>query len=193
MISPRAPIAVTRKRQGDIAVTECLFLARPLDWNADWKGANLRGRDSKPDSRQYLLMTEYASQSTKPLEVTPVLHVTGGSLAVRLDDSRRSFGVSANTRCRVSCDVVSFQSKKPDQGIVELAKTAIQPGATARWVLAIDRNGFEGNVPVDWAEAERLRAQALDYWEKFAGLPYGVIQVPDGEYTRDGSSPRTTR
>ena len=29
----RVPIAVTRKRQDDIAVTEYLFLARPLDWS----------------------------------------------------------------------------------------------------------------------------------------------------------------
>lgn len=181
LVSARVPIAITRKRQGDITVTEYLFLAKPLDWSANLKGTDLRGHDSRPDSRQYLLMTEYANQGAKSLELTPVIHVTGGVPTTKLDDSRRSFGVSANTRCRVSRDIASFQGKKPNQGTLELEKIAIQPGEKSRWVLAIDRNGFGGSMPADWAEAERLRNEAVAYWEKSAAIPYDVIQVPDRE------------
>ena len=48
-------------------------------------------------------------------------------------------------------------------------------------MLSINRNGFKNSKPVEWAEAEKLRDQAVAYWEKATALPYRVIQVPDPE------------
>jgi hypothetical protein len=181
MVSPRVPIAVTRKRQGEIAVTEYLFLARPLDWSANVKGADLRGRGSRPDSRQYLLMTEYANQGGKPLQITPLIHVTGAAPAAKLDNSRRSFSVAANTRCWISRGIAAFQRDEANRATLQLEKITLQPGAKTRWTLAIERNGFVGNGPVDWVSAEKLRSEAALYWERSAALPYDVIQVPDAQ------------
>ena len=91
MHSPRAPIAVTHKRQGDVAITERLFLARPLNWSANIKGNALKQRDSKPDCRQYLLMVEYANQGTKATEVVPIISMAGAVAAARSADSCQSF------------------------------------------------------------------------------------------------------
>ena len=47
MYSARVPIAITRKRDKEIAITEYLFAARPLDWTANRKGEALRGRTER--------------------------------------------------------------------------------------------------------------------------------------------------
>jgi hypothetical protein len=181
MVSSRVPIALTRKRQGEVAVTEYLFLAAPLDWSAQRTGADLRGHDSQPDSRRYLLMTEYANRGGKSAELVPVIHVTGDAPGAKLTDSRRSFRAAVNTRCRASRNIASVESNAPHQCSLEIEKIVVPPGETRRWILAIDRNGFSASGPPDWAEAETLRAGAAAYWEKSAGLPYGMIQVSDAE------------
>ncbi|MGO8746563.1 MAG: formylglycine-generating enzyme family protein [Thermoguttaceae bacterium] len=181
MYSPRVPIAVTRKRQRDIMVTEQLFLARPLTWSAGVQGAALRGRDSRPDARQYLLMVEYANAGPQPAEVQPVLHVEGAAPVAKLDVSPAAFSVAPNTQCQVSCGIESFQPAAARNATLTLKKIKIEPGKKANWVLAIDRNGFPGAGPVSWAEAASLREKCVVYWEKTAGLPYDVICVPDAE------------
>ena len=55
------------------------------------KGADLRGQESKPDSRQYLLMTEYANQGYQAGEATPVIQITGTAPMAKPDNSRRFF------------------------------------------------------------------------------------------------------
>jgi len=181
MHSPRVPVVVTRKCQGDVAVTETLFLARPLDWSAKAPGANRQRRDSQPDARRYLLMAEYVNQGARAVEIVPIVDIGGVKPQAGGDQSRRSFPVSANTRCRISHDVESLVWTSATQARAMLKKMALRPGADARLVLAIDRNGFTDEVPVDWARAETLRQQAVAYWEKSTLLPYDVVQIPDPE------------
>ncbi len=181
MHSPRVPIVVTEKRQKDVTVTEHLFVARPLDWTADVTGEAMRRRESRPDSRQYLLTVEYANQGPQTVEVKPVLCVHGNAVATRLSESRCVFSVAANTRCVVSRDIESIQSTKANEAVIALQPIAVPAKAKATWVLAVNRNEFSDNVPVRWPEAEALREKAVAYWEKDAKLPYDVIRVPDPE------------
>ena len=44
LYSPRVPISIARKRQGNITIEETLFLAAPLDWSAAVMGPGLKGR-----------------------------------------------------------------------------------------------------------------------------------------------------
>jgi hypothetical protein len=64
---------------------------------------------------------------------------------------------------------------------LRLKNLSIPPGQKARWVLTINRHGFANAKSVEWAEADKLRKDAIQYWEKSAGLPFDVIQVPDPE------------
>lgn len=98
MFGPRVPISITRKRQGAVAIEETLFLARPLDWSADVKGGALKGRDSRPLPRQYLLLTEYINNGHKPVEITPLLDLQGSAPGIDLGDSS-TFEVAPNTKC----------------------------------------------------------------------------------------------
>ncbi len=181
MHSPRIPVVITRKCQDNVAVTETLFFARPLDWSAEALGANRHGRDSQPDARQYLLMAEYVNRGAKAVEIVPTINIGGAKPQASVDESRTSFLVSANTRCRTSQNVESFIWTSASQARATLKKIALRPGANAQVVLAIDRNGFSDGQPVDWARAETLRQKSVAYWEKSTLLPYDVIQTPDPE------------
>jgi hypothetical protein len=178
--SPRVPIAVTRKRQGNVAITEHLFLAQPLDWTATGKGTQGQIRVSPPDRRQYLLMVAYVNQGNRAAEIIPTIHVEG-AVPEAGEQSPAQFAVAENTRCWVSRDIGSFQRPNAHQASVRLKKIVLQPGAKVDWILAIHRNGFAGSGPVNQTQAETLRDQATAYWQKCTGLPYDVIQVPDAE------------
>lgn len=182
MYSPRVPISIAHKRQGNVAIEETLFLSAPLDWNAAVTGAGLKGRDSMPRPTQYLLMTEYTNHGGTATEVTPVLELEGPTPMPDLDDLRM-FRVSLNTSCRSTVPVDGLQqwefSKEMYKPVLKLKKIGIPAGQKMRWVLTINRHGFNNSQPVEWAEAEKLYDEAIRYWEKSAGLPYDVIQVPD--------------
>lgn len=182
MYSPRVPISIAHKRQGNIAIEETLFLSAPLDWSSAVTGAGLKGRDSMPRPTQYLLMTEYTNHGDKTAEIIPVLELQGATPMPDLDDLRM-FRVAPNTSCRSMLPVDGFQQweasttmYKPE---LKLKGLSIPPGQKARWVLTINRHGFNNSQPVEWAEAEKLRDESIRYWEKSAGLPYDVVQVPD--------------
>jgi hypothetical protein len=178
MLDPRTPICVARKQQGRVAVRETLFFARPLDWSADVKGAALKDRNTTPRPRQYLLMVEYTNQGDQQTEVSPVLRLIGATLSVDLADTG-AFRLAANTRCRLSRKIESFGNTSDGQFRADLGKIALAPGEKARWLLAIDRNGYKSDRAVEWDEAEQLLKQASAYWKNSTGLPYGVIDVPD--------------
>lgn len=180
MYNPRVPISVTHKRRGNISIEETLFLARPLDWSADVKGAALKGRDTRSQPRQYLLMTEYTNTGDKSATITPVMDLEGSAPGPNLDDPT-TFQVALNTQCRTTLDISSFKGEELQKSKVTLQALTIPPGEKSRWVLSIDRNGFESSKPVTWKEAEELRGRAMAYWQTSAGLPYDVIQVPDPE------------
>jgi hypothetical protein len=186
MHSPRVPIAITQKRYKDIAITERLFAAWPLDWTAHVKGDALRRRGG-PDTRQYLLMVEYVNQGAQPVDITPVIQLQGYPWA-KLNESRRLFTVTHNTQCSVSREIESFEPKTSattptTQATVVLKKLLLQPGGRETWFLAINRNTRSWAMlpPGSWAGAEAVRTRALEYWKKRAALPYDVIRVPDPE------------
>ena len=178
MLGPRVPVSITHKRQGAVTVEETLFLARPLDWSADVKGAALKGRDSRPLPRQYLLMTEYINTGDKPAEITPLLDLQGSAPGINLGDSS-TFEVAPNTKCWTTLAINHFGGKSMQTFTLELKPLSIPPAAKMRWVLSIDRNGFKDSKPVIWEEAEELRGRAITYWEKSTALPYNVIETPD--------------
>ena len=182
MVSPRVPISITHKLQGDVAVEETLFLSAPLDWSAAVTGGGLKGSDSVPRPTQYLLMTEYKNQGNADVAITPVLDIEGPTPMPDLDDMR-TFRVSLDTVCRSSLAVDGFEqwefSTEMYKPVLKLKKIAIPQGGTARWVLTINRHGFDNSRPVEWEEAEQLRDRSIVFWEKYAGLPYDVIQLPD--------------
>jgi hypothetical protein len=180
MFGPRVPISITRKRQAAINIEETLFLARPLEWSAAVQGAALKGRNSLPSPRQYLLMTEYVNTGDRPAEVLPVLDLQGATPGPNLDDDRM-FMLALNTYIQTTQPIGTVKQKSLETFTLGLAPMAIPPGGKARWVLAINRNGFKSVGPVSWDEAEKLRTQAAAYWETGAALPYGVIQVPDAK------------
>ncbi len=175
---PRVPISVTVKRQGDVLVEETLFLAGPLDWSAGVTGAELEGCDSRPLPRQYLMMTEYHNKGDKPAEIAPVLDVQGSAPGPRLGDEKR-FDAALNTRCRTTLPIVSFRGRTLMKSMITLKKLTLAPGEKTRWVLSINRNGYDDSAPLDWAGAENSRDAAVAYWEKSTSLPYDVIRVPD--------------
>ena len=188
MHSARAPVALTRKRSGDVDITEQLFLARQLDWDAMATGDALKSRPSKPDARQYLLMTEYLNTGKAPVTITPVLTIEGDAPSAAPAQMRAVFHAAPNTSGWTTRDITAFESlevppksKAAKRAKATLEKITLAPGATARWVLAIERNGYAGQKPVEWAEAEKLRNAAIGWWEKSANLPYDTIQVPDPE------------
>jgi hypothetical protein len=182
MYSPSVPVSIAHKRQGDVAVEETLFLAGPLDWSSEPTGSALEGKNSLPHPRQYLMMTEYTNKGYKPVEITPVLDVMGPTPGPNLDDDRM-FDLSPNTFCRTTLPIAGFQqwesSKTMYKPNLALNKLTIPAGGKAHWVLTINRNGFANSKPIEWDAAERLRDQAIDYWEKSVVLPYDAIQVPD--------------
>jgi len=182
MYSPRVPISIARKRQGNVAIEETLFLSAPLDWSSAVTGEGLKGRDSMPQPTQYLLMTEYTNQGSATADVTPVLELYGATPMPDLDDLRM-FEVAPNTYCRSTLPVDGLRqwevSETMYEPVLKLKGISIPPGQKVRWVLTINRHGFKNSQPAEWAEAEKLRDAAIRYWEKSAGLPYDVIQVPD--------------
>jgi hypothetical protein len=182
MYSPRVPISIAHKKQGPVAIEETLFLAAPLDWSASVMGEGLKGRDSLPRPRRYLLMTEYTNTGAKPVEITPMLDLQGSPPGPDLDDDTK-FEIAWNTVCRTTLPIAGFKSwesaKTMNSPTLAMTPLTIPPGGKARWVLTINRHGFDDFKPVNWAEADQLRKDAIVYWEKSAGLPYGVIQVPD--------------
>ena len=178
MFRPRVPISITHKRQGAVAIEETLFLARPLDWSADVKGGALKGRDSRPLPRQYLLMTEYINNGDKPVKLTPLLDLQGSSPGINLGDSS-TFEVALNTQCWTTLAIDPLGGKSLQAFTLGLRPLTIPPAGKMRWVLSIDRNGFKNSKPVVWDEAEELRRQAIAYWEKSTALPYNVIETPD--------------
>jgi hypothetical protein len=180
MLGPRVPISITHKRQGGVAIEETLFLARPLDWSADVKGGALKGRDSRPLPRQYLLMTEYLNNGDKPVKITPLLDLQGSASGINLGDSS-TFEVAPNTQCWTTLAINPLEAKSTKNVNLELKTLTLPPAGRARWVLSIDRNGFKNSQPVAWDEAQELRKRAIDYWEKSTALPYYVIETPDPE------------
>jgi hypothetical protein len=182
MYSPRVPVSIAHKRQGNIAVEETMFLASPLDWSSEPTGAALKGKNSLPRPRQYLLMTEYTNKGDKTAEVTPLLDVMGPTPGPSLDDDKM-FDLSPNTFCRISLPIDGFQQWESSTTMYKpklaLKKLSIPPGGKAHWVLTINRNGFANSKAIEWEAAEKLRDEAIAYWEKSIVLPYEVIQVPD--------------
>ena len=167
MYSPRVPISIAHKKQGPVAIEETLFLAAPLDWSASVTGEGLKGRDSLPRPRRYLLMTEYTNNGDKPAEITPVLDLQGAAPGPNLDDNTK-FQVAWNTYCRTTLPIAGFESwesgKTMNMPSPALKTLTIPPGGQTRWVLTINRNGFDNSGPVEWAEAEKLRDDAISYW-----------------------------
>ena len=182
MLSTRVPISIAHKRQGTVLVEETLFQAVPLDWSSKPTGAALKGKNSLPHPNQFVLMTEYTNEGDKPVEITPVLDVMGPTPGPNLDDDKM-FDLSPNTFCRTSLAIDGFQqwesSKKMYKPRLALKKLTIPPGQKAHWVLSINRTGFSSPHPIEWAAADKLRKEAIDYWENSVLLPYDVIQVPD--------------
>ena len=178
MLGPRIPISITHKRQGKIAVEETLFLARPLDWSAAVKDAELAGRDSRPGPHQYLLMTEYTNTGDDAAELTPTVELLGAALGPDINDDKR-FVLAQNTNLQTTQPIAGVKSEKTETSTLSMKAMTVLPGATARWVLTINRNAFKSSAAVTWAEAEGLRAKAAAYWEDSTALPYDVIQVPD--------------
>jgi hypothetical protein len=178
MFGPRAPISITHKRQGTIAIEETLFLARPLGWSADVKGNGLKGHDSRPQPEQYLLMTEYLNTGSKPAQVTPLLEVKGSAPGIDLGNASR-FEVAPNTQCWTTLPIVPLEAKSSTGFVLQLQPLTVPPAGRRRWVLSIDRDGFRGLRPVSWEEADGLRRGAIAYWEHSTGLPYDVIETPD--------------
>jgi hypothetical protein len=196
MYSPRVPVPLTRKKSGDVEIVEQLFSARPLDWDAMATGDALKARPSRPDVRQYLLMTEYRNTGKEPATITPILIIDGNEPSAELEQSSNVFRAASNTCCRTTLALTAFESLPvpakstvaarrfmvaPKRSKAVLGKITLAPGETARWVLAIERNGYEAQKPVEWAEAETLRQAAIAWWEKSANLPYDVIRLPDPE------------
>jgi len=182
MYSARVPVVFTQKRYKEVAITEDLFMARPLDWSANTTGAALPAGQSRPDSRQYLLMSTYQNEGVKPATLTPVIYIHGNSPGATLEASRTSFSVATNTHCWTSCAIESFHPQGTNEASLALGKIMLAPGAQQRWVLAINRNDFpQGTEPVNWTEAETLRGTAIKHWEHDTALPYDVIHVPDPE------------
>ena len=126
-------------------------------------------------------MVEYANQGTQGAEIKPLVRVHGTAPAAALSESWPAFSVSRNTRCTVSREIESLQSTGADEAAIALKPISLPAKAKARWVLAVNRNGFAGSSPVSWAEAEALRETAIKYWERGPALPYDVMQVPDAE------------
>jgi len=184
MYSPRVPVSIAHKRQGDIAIEETLFLARPLDWSPQLTGAALKGKNSFRQPRQFVLMTEYTNQGNQPVEVTPVLNVFGPTPGPNLDDDKM-FDLSPNTFCRTTLAIDGFRQWESSTTMYKprlaLKKLIIAPGAKARWVLTINRNSYVNAKPIEWDEAEKLKNEAIAYWESLK-LPYDTIQVPDPGY-----------
>ena len=178
MFGPRVPISITHKRQGTVAIEETLFLARPLDWSAEVKGGGLKGRDSRPLPRQYLLMTEYINKGDKPARITPLLDLLGSGPGINLSDAS-TFKVAPNTQCWTTLAINPTGGKSTKTFTLELKPLTIPPAGKMRWVLSIDRDGFKNSKPVVWDEAEDLRRHAIAYWEKSTALPYNVIETPD--------------
>jgi hypothetical protein len=178
MLGPQVPISITHKRQGAVAIEETLFLARPLDWSADVKGGGLKGRDSRPLPRQYLLMTEYSNHGDKPVEIIPLLDLQGSAPGINLGDSS-TFEVAPNTQCWTTLAVRLLGGKNTKTFTLELKPLTIPPAGKIQWVLSIDRDGFKNVKPVDWNEADELRKHAIAYWEESTALPYNVIETPD--------------
>jgi len=178
MYGPRAPVSITHKRHGAVTIEETLFLARPLDWNAGVKAGALKGRDSRPLPRQYVLMTEYTNQGDKPVKITPLLDLKGSAPGINLGNSS-TFEVAPNTQCWTTLAINPIGVKNSQTFNLELNSLTIPPAGKIRWVLTIDRNGFKNSQPVFWDEAEKLRKRAITYWEDSTGLPYNVIETPD--------------
>lgn len=185
MYSTRVPISIAHKKQGDVIVEETMFMAAPLDWNSAAIGAALKGKNSLPQPRQFILMTEYTNQGSTPVKITPVLDVMGPTPGPNLDDDKM-FDLSPNTFCQTSLAIDGFQQwetstdmYKPKLG---LKKLTIAPGQKARWVLTINRTGYKNAKPIEWAEAEKLKSDTIAYWQNSVALPYDVIQVPDPGY-----------
>ena len=180
MLSPHVPISTCEKQQDKIAIRETLFPRPAVGWSATRKGEALKGRNTVPQPRQYLLMVEYANQGDKPAEIAPVLNLIGAAPAVKLSEST-AFSLAANTQCRSTLPIESFQGEGNNRYRATLNKMTLAPGEKAQWVLTVNRNDYADDKAVGWSEAEKLLAQAVAYWEKSTGLPYAVIEVPDPE------------
>ncbi|HEX4485427.1 MAG TPA: hypothetical protein VH088_04130 [Terriglobales bacterium] len=184
MYSPRVPISIAHKRQGDVVIEETLFMAGPLDWSSTPTGAALKGKNSVPRPTQYLLMTEYTNNGSKPVEVTPVLDVMGPTPGPSLDDEKY-FDLSPNTSCRISISIDGFRQWESSTTMYKpklaLKKLTIAPGGKAHWVLTINRNGYANSKPIEWDAALKIENDAIAYWQKSVVLPYDAIQVPDPE------------
>lgn len=178
MYGPRVPVSITHKRQGDLSIEETLFLARPLDWSAAVQGPALKGHDSRPQPREFLLMTEYTNHGERPATITPLLELQGSAPGINLADPS-VFDLAPNTRCRTTLAINPGSAKSLKSYVLGLQPLTIPAGGKAHWVLAIDRNGFKNSQPVDWDEAEALRQSTVTYWENSTGLPYNVIETPD--------------
>jgi hypothetical protein len=184
MHSSHTPVSITRKRQAEVSIQETLFLARPLGWSAAARGQALQGHDTRPRPHQYLLMSEYTNEGGQPTEITPVIHVDSSTVGMNLNGAQSTFIASENTWCQTTRPVVSLESRLGQPCTLVLDKLTLAPGEKARWVLTINRDGFESSAPVDWEEAEKLHRQAIIYWEQSVDLPYATIQVPDPEIQR---------
>ena len=135
-------------------------------------------------------MTEYTNSGDKPAEITPVLDLQG---AAPMTESGRQHEVPstrgtriAGRRCPSTGSNRGSRAKTMNMPLA-LKTLTIPPGQKARWVLTINRNGFDNSKPVEWAEAEKLRKDAIPYWEKSAGIPY---RRDPGSRPRDSGYPR---
>lgn len=147
MFGPRVPISITRKRQGSITIKETLFLAWPLNWSADVKGAALKERNSRPQPRQYLLMTEYANTGDKTTEITPVLDLQGWAVGPNLDDDTM-FELALNTYCQTTLAIESFKGENLEKSTLALKTLTIPPGENAvgavdqsEWIQKLEASG----------------------------------------------------
>jgi hypothetical protein len=185
MYNPRVPVSITRKRQGDVTVEETLFQSVPLNWSSKPTGAELKGKNTVPHPSQFVMMTEYTNQGTQPVEVTPVLDLFGPTPGPNLDDDKM-FDLSPNTFCRITLAIDGFKQWETSTTMYKphlaLKKLTIAPGQKAQWVLTINRTGFTSAKPIEWEAAEKLKNDAIAYWEQSVVLPYDVIQSPDPGY-----------
>ena len=171
LASPRIPIVQTAFRSGPIEITQDTFAVTEIPESR----SNTTAPAARPP-RHDIVIVRFRNTASDPVSVTPTLTIESQSPVNAAEDQKH---IQIGTVTTVVAPEAFTSLRRSNSAVtVAFAARQIPPGAARELAFGVGRGEDLTDLPHDAADAERLRAKAVVFWQS-ADLPYGHLQVPD--------------
>lgn len=163
LFSPRVPIVKTYRSAAGLEIVEEAFAVTSLP-QAQAKASSLQRND--------LILVHVTNTGKEARTLQPNL-IVDTKLGARLDDAR----VVVNNHETVTCSLK--MTGMPHEKQVALEPLTVPAGQTVEFFVLYSTGGTIMIEPTTVKQALACRDEAVEFWERKAGLPFGRIAVPD--------------